>query len=201
MKNELDANTKLITAMLFTIGIGGIVAGGIVVYRKRKQISNAAGEIVAYAKEKIWDVSSESRIQTLHPKVRDKARQFILAAEKQGIKLRVTSALRNYAEQTTLYAQGRTAPGNIVTNAKAGESSHNFGTAIDVVPIVNGVAQWDTDWTKIAEIGKSVGFSWGGDWKSFKDKPHFEMNFGNTLAQLKSKYDSGHVEDGYVQLA
>lgn len=166
---------------------------GVAVISKRKKI-------VEYAKEKVWDVISESRINTLHPKVREKARQFINKAEKQGIKLRITSAYRTWAEQTELYAQGRTKPGSIVTNAKAGESSHNFGTAIDVVPIVNGNADWNTDWNKIAVIGKSLGFAWGGDWVSFKDKPHFEMNFGNTLAQLRIKYNSGQLSDGYVQL-
>ena len=69
------------------------------------------------------------------------------------------------------------------------------------MPIVNGKADWNTDWNKIGVIGKSVGFSWGGDWSSFKDNPHFEMNFGNSLAQLRAKYDSGKLTDGYVQLA
>lgn len=156
--------------------------------------------IIKYTKEKMWDLLSENKVLTLHPKVRDKVTEFINKAEAQGIKLRVTSAYRTHAEQTALYEQGRTKPGKIVTNAKAGESSHNFGTAIDVVPIVNGVADWNTDWNKIAVIGKSLGFSWGGDWKSFKDKPHFEMNFGNTLAQLRTKYNAGKITDGYVQL-
>jgi peptidoglycan L-alanyl-D-glutamate endopeptidase CwlK len=173
--------------------IGGI-GGVILIFIKRKSI-------MEYTQGKVWDVLSETRINTLHPKVRDKAREFINKAEKQNIKLRVSSAYRNYAEQNELYAQGRTKAGSIVTNAKGGQSSHNFGTAIDVVPIVNGKADWNTDWNKIAVIGKSVGFSWGGDWTSFKDKPHFEMNFGNTLAQLRAKYDSGKLTDGYVQLA
>jgi len=166
---------------------------GLVIFTKRKSI-------MEYSKEKVWDLLSEAKIYTLHPQVRGKAREFINKAEKQGIKLRITSALRTYAEQNDLYAQGRTKGGSIVTNAKAGESSHNFGTGIDVVPIVNGRADWNTDWNKIATIGKSVGFAWGGDWKKFKDKPHFEMNFGNTLAQLRTKYNNGQISDGYVQL-
>ena len=176
---------------LATISVLALAA---LIFTKRKAI-------MEYSKEKVWDLLTEAKISTLHPKVRDKAREFINKAEKEGIKLRITSAFRTYAEQDALYAQGRTKAGSIVTNAKAGQSSHNFATAIDVVPIVNGNADWNTDWSKIATIGKSVGFSWGGDWKSFKDKPHFEMNFGNTLAQLRSKFNSGQVTDGYVQLA
>jgi len=179
---------KWLILILSALGLGALI------FTKRKSI-------MEYSKEKVWDIVSETRILTLHPKVRDKAREFINKAEKQNIKLRVASAYRSYAEQNDLYAQGRTKPGKIVTNAKGGQSSHNFGTAIDVVPIVNGKSDYNTDWNKIATIGKSVGFAWGGDWKKFKDKPHFEMNFGNTLAQLRTKYNNGQISDGYVQLA
>ncbi len=157
-------------------------------------------KIVAFAKNKVWDLVSENRIQSLHPDVRAKVTEFINTAENRGIKLRVTSGFRTYDEQNKLYAQGRTAPGAIVTNAKGGESSHNFGTAIDVVPIVNGNADWNTDWNIIAKIGKELDFSWGGDWKSFKDKPHFEMNFGHSLTDLRSRYNLGLIRDGYVIL-
>jgi peptidoglycan L-alanyl-D-glutamate endopeptidase CwlK len=71
------------------------------------------------------------------------------------------------------------------------------------VPIVNGQADWKTTadtWNKIGTVGKSVGFEWGGDWKSFVDKPHFEMQFGNSLAQLRQKYESGQKDGEYVKL-
>lgn len=149
----------------------------------------------------VWDSVSENRINTLHPQVRDRVRNFLHQAEAAGIKLRVTSAYRSYEEQNALYAQGRTTAGKIVTNAKAGESSHNFGTAVDVIPIVNGAPDWNTNlWPQIAAIGRAAGFSWGGDWKSFKDYPHFEMNFGKTLAQLRDLKAQGKVKDGYVMV-
>ena len=171
-----------------------LIGGVFLIFIKRKSITE-------YTQEKVWDLVSETRIFTLHPKVRDKAREFINKAEKQNLKLRVSSAYRTHAEQNDLYAQGRTKAGKIVTYAKGGQSFHNFGTAIDVVPIVNGKADWNTDWNKIATIGKSVGFAWGGDNISFIDKAHFQMNFGNTLAQLQSKYNSGQLSGGFVQLA
>lgn len=156
---------------------------------------------IAAIKNKIWDAASENKIQTLHPAVRDKAREFISLAEKEGINLRVTSALRTWDEQAALYAQGRTSPGSIVTNAKPGESFHNYGTAFDVVPIVNGSADWDSkEWNRIGILGKSLGFKWGGDFTSINDRPHFEMNFGKTLAQLKNRYTAGDLQGGYVNL-
>lgn len=183
---------------------GGITIAiiGISAYINRKKIAKTGGEIMEAIQNKVWDLVSENKINSLHPLVRDKAREFINKAEKEGIKLRVTSAHRTYAEQDALYSQGRTKSGSIVTNAKGGQSNHNFGTALDVVPIKNGKAEWNTkDWDKIAVIGKSVGFQWGGDWKGFVDKPHFEMSFGNSLAQLRQKYESGQKDGEYVKLA
>ena len=183
---------------------GAVVAIGVVVYLYRKSIKKLGGDIMDYGKNKVWDSVSEANINKLHPMVRDKAREFINRVEKKlGIKLRVTQTLRTYAEQDALYAKGRTAPGGIVTNAKGGQSNHNFGTALDVVPIVNGKADWNTsneNWSNIGKIGKEVGFAWGGDWKSFVDKPHFEMQFGNTLAELRKKYESSQKDGEYVKL-
>ena len=161
----------------------------LLIFKKKDSIMN-----------KIWDTYSENKITSLHPAVRAKAIEFVTKAEKQGIQLRITSGYRTHALQNELYSQGRTKPGTIITNAKGGQSFHNFGLAIDVVPIVNGAAVWNTDWNKIAVIGKSVGFQWGGDFISFKDKAHFEMKFGNTLAQIQNKYNSGQLSNGYIQL-
>jgi peptidoglycan L-alanyl-D-glutamate endopeptidase CwlK len=177
---------------------------GVVLYTNRTKVKKLSSDIMEYTQNKVWDLVSEGKIETLHPKIRDKARELVNRVEKElGIKIRVTSGFRTYAEQDKLYAQGRTTKGGIVTNAKGGQSNHNFGTAIDVVPIVNGKADWKTTsdtWGKIAKIGKEVGFAWGGDWKGLVDKPHFEMQFGNTLAQLRKKYESGEKDGEYVKL-
>ena len=133
------------------------------------------------------DRHSELRIEGLHPKIRTKVREFIKDAEKQGIVLRITSGLRTWEEQNKLFAQGRTAGGKRVTNAKGGQSWHNYGLAIDVVQMVAGVPQWRADWAKIGEIGEKHGFEWGGRWK-FVDKPHFQMRFGLTIAQAQARH-------------
>lgn len=153
--------------------------------------------------DKTWDKITDRNIELMHPMVRPYARKLINEAEKEGIKLRATSTLRTYPEQTKLYSYGRTDKSKAkVTNAQAGESAHNFGTGMDVVPIVNGKADWNTkEWPKIAAIGKKLGFEWGGDWHSIKDQPHFEMNFGLTLAQLRSRYESGNKTGDYVVIA
>lgn len=126
----------------------------------------------------------------INPKVKDLAIELIKLSYMQGINVQITSGFRSYAEQNRLYAQGRTTPGNIVTNARAGQSIHNFGLAIDYVLVSHdgSKAIWtvNNDWRKVAAIGKSLGFQWGGDWRSFRDYPHLDMQRGMTLAQLRA---------------
>ncbi len=150
----------------------------------------------------VSDPISNQRIAQLHPKIRAKAAEFINRVEREtGIKLRLASGFRSIAEQNALYAQGRTKPGSIVTNAKGGSSYHNYGLAIDVVEVrPNGSVNWNTNWSAIAKIGKEMGFEWGGDWTSIVDKPHFQMSFGKSTSQLLSMYNSGQRSGEYVNL-
>ncbi|RXZ84166.1 M15 family peptidase [Paenibacillaceae bacterium] len=133
---------------------------------------------------------SVTRLSGLLPVVRAAAERLIDRAFARGIPILITQGLRTIAEQDALYAQGRTAPGKIVTNARGGYSNHNFGVAIDFVrlePDGRNIS-WDVnkDWMTVVEIAKEMGFSWGGDWTSFKDYPHFEMTFGLTTAQYRA---------------
>ena len=127
-------------------------------------------------------------LDDLLPAVKARVERFIAVAKAEGIDLLVTSTYRDNESQNALYAQGRTAPGKIVTNAKAGESFHNFRCAIDVVPIVAGKPRWDVKdevWQKIGKLGKAQGLEWAGDWKRFKEYPHFQYTGGLNLAQLQ----------------
>lgn len=135
----------------------------------------------------VWDPITSQRIATLHPFIRSRVADFINEADRLGIKLRITSAYRSFAEQDALFAQGRTQPGSIVTNARGGESIHNFGLAFDVVPMVHGQPDWNCDWPFIGALGKSYGFAWGGDWQTFPDRPHFELDVGMSLAELRGR--------------
>ncbi len=125
----------------------------------------------------------------LLPKVRTLAEKHIALCAMNGIHLLVTCTLRSNQEQAALYAQGRTKPGKIVTNAKPGSSWHNYGRAYDVVPIVNGKPVWGTSgkdlelWKQVGFIGKSVGLEWAGDWVRFREFPHFQLTEGMSLSQ------------------
>lgn len=123
------------------------------------------------------------KLEDLHPKVKVLCEKFISACNKQGIDVLITSTYRDAASQNALYAQGRTTPGKKVTNAKAGQSFHNWRCAFDFVPIVNGKAQWSdvATFTKCGEIAESVGLQWAGRWVKFKELAHCQYTNGLTL--------------------
>lgn len=158
----------------------------------------APGEVA-----QVTDGPSNARIATLHPELRGQAAEFVNRVEQElGITLRVTSGMRTYAEQDALYAQGRTTPGDVVTNARGGYSNHNFGTAFDVVEVrPNGSINWSPDWQAIGRVGTSMGLEWGGNWTSIVDRPHFQLDSGLSTADMRNRIANGNVDaDGFVNL-
>lgn len=127
-------------------------------------------------------------IEKLHPSIRPRAIAFLADAWDAGVELVVTSGYRTFAEQDALYKKGRTEPGKIVTNAKAGESWHNYGLAFDVAFVkADGTIWWPngSEWADLAQIGKANGLEWGGDYKTIYDPPHFAYHPGLTIEQAK----------------
>lgn len=151
------------------------------------------------------DPVSARRVSLLHPAVRDDFQAFVEEAEEGlGIILRVAQGLRTVEEQDGLYAQGRTKPGNKVTNAKGGQSYHNYGLAIDVVPLINnGTAlDWNFDYKKLLPYAKKYNLVWGGNFKTIVDKPHFEKTFGFNWSELLRRHKAQQFVSGtrYVKL-
>lgn len=127
-------------------------------------------------------------LKDLLPVVAAKCSAFISTCKAQGIDVIITSTLRDKESQDALYAQGRTTSGSIVTNAKGGQSFHNYACAFDFVPIVNGKAMWNDTalFAKCGEIAESVGLEWAGRWKSFKELAHCQYTGGLTLQDLQA---------------
>ena len=130
-------------------------------------------------------------ISDLAPRVATKCYAFIDRCQTDGIRVLITSTYRDKEAQDALYAKGRTAPGNKVTNVAGGRSFHNWRVAFDFVPLdANGNPDWaDEDlWQRCGAIGQECGLEWGGAWSGFVDKPHMQ-DVGGTIAQ----YQSGEV--------
>lgn len=146
------------------------------------------------------DARSETVIAKLQPEVQGYARALVRRTAAAGVEIRVISGLRTFAEQDALFAQGRTRPGRKVTNAKGGESNHNFGIAFDV-GVFEGTAYLGESpaYDVVGAIGAEIGLEWGGHWSSIVDKPHFQLrpdwaaNFSSRelLAELRERIESG----------
>ena len=115
--------------------------------------------------------------------------KWLADCKQEGIDVLVYCTYRDGKEQDELYAIGRTKPGKIVTNARAGDSWHNWHRAWDAVPLVAGKAAWgDTSlYAKMGRIAESLGIEWAGRWTGkLKETAHFQVTDGVTLAQLKA---------------
>lgn len=166
------------------------------------------------------DKISLERLQLMHPKERDGlicAYNYINSKILgKGVRLRITHTYRTSAEQHKLFLQKPK-----VTNADSWQSIHNYGLAFDIVilldkdgdgkfeavsydQLVDNDKDGKKDWDEVVTYLKSLGWSWGGDFKSIKDSPHFEKTHQHTWKTLKSKYDKGETftENGikYVKL-
>ncbi len=124
-------------------------------------------------------------LKALHPFFRDKIIQLIDNCRKKGIEVSVVESFRTKAKQAEYFGMGRE-----YTRSAGGRSKHQYGLACDVVPIVNGTAQWDDKmlWRKIGLEGEKLGLRWGGRWRSIYDPAHFEWTGGYTTAQLSAGY-------------
>lgn len=155
---------------------------------------------------------SAKQLVGLHPVVLKATEALIDYCYSKGINIVVSQGLRTIAYQNSLYAQGRTQAQlnsaglshviakptmTKVTDARGGYSYHNFGLAIDfclLLPDGKNVT-WDMskdynsnnvrDWIEVVDGAKALGFSWGGDWITFKDYPHFDITFGMTTFKLR----------------
>jgi len=144
---------------------------------------------------KIDDLTFPAKIRAL---------EFVHRCKVAGLDMLVTCTYRDAEAQAALYAQGRTKPGRIVTNARPGESMHQYRVALDVVPMRHGKLVWGTSgngidddptdddiddlelWQRIAVIGESCGLEWAGRWKRFRELPHFQFTGGLTLDDFKA---------------
>ena len=139
------------------------------------------------------------KLGELHPTLQAAGRALLAQAQRRGLSVFIFEGMRDIARQDALYAQGRTAPGKVVTWVKGGGSYHNYGLAIDVV--FQGPAPWGEqhDWDALGECGEAAGLEWGGRWAK-ADRPHFQLR-GLKVAELKTWHAGGGMENVWRQVS
>lgn len=142
------------------------------------------------------DARSEKNIITLHPAAQGAARHMIMVLQDLDFDARVISGTRSYAEQNTLYRLGRFgSDAEKVTNARGGQSNHNFGIAWDIGLFGNGkYLTSDRAYKAAAAAVLSAehldDVEWGGDWVSFPDFPHYQLHTGLSVTETRACFES-----------
>lgn len=124
-------------------------------------------------------------LKDLYPPMQTLCAEFLRRCRAAGMDILITCTWRSGVEQNALYEQGRTKKGSIVTNARAGQSKHNFmvegkpaAKAFDFVPLVNGKPVWDAahpHWKAAGKIGMALGLNWyGAPGAPFREMPHMQ---------------------------
>jgi peptidoglycan L-alanyl-D-glutamate endopeptidase CwlK len=152
---------------------------------RSRQIRDELGE---------FDARTETNIVSLLPAAQIKAREFMNAVKGLPLTYRILSGTRTYTEQDVLFKKKPK-----VTNARGGNSNHNFGIAWDVGIFEGGkyytgaTKKEDKAYVELGALIKSKvsGLEWGGDWKSFKDKPHYQLAIGKSVTECRKLLEDG----------
>jgi len=147
------------------------------------------------------------KLEDLHWYVKDLAEELLLKVkEKLNLNIIIYFTIRTFQEQNEIYAQGRTKPGKIVTNAKGGQSYHNFGLAFDLAVLKpNKTIDWNQtadindddlpDYDQIGEIAEDMGLEWGKRFTNLAgDFGHFQVSFGFKIKELLAFYNKGGMD-------
>lgn len=129
--------------------------------------------------------------------------KFELALADAGMLFAMFEGLRTYERQEELYAQGRSKLGRIVTNARAGDSWHNYGLAADYVGYERGIWSWDlpkADYKRMADMAVGAGLEAGYYWRVFPDLTHVQTRYGLTLPEAKELYRGGGIKGVWIAI-
>lgn len=145
------------------------------------------------------DLVSRINLGHLYPPFLERMLELLADCRRQGADYFAVSGYRTYSEQDELYALGRSKPGQVVTHAQAGASSHNFGLAVDLVR--DGIVDrrgLQPDWRPasydlLGARAPAFGLVWGGTF-THRDLPHVQLPrylTAKQMAPLRLAYDVG----------
>jgi hypothetical protein len=129
------------------------------------------------------DLPMIADLSALHPYFRDKVIQLIVNCKAKGIELAVVETYRTVAKQNEYKHMGK-----IYTRSTGGRSKHQYGLAVDVVPVLDSVPSWHNEavWRKVGAVGEKLGLRWGGRWRHPYDPGHFEWSGGVSTTSMSA---------------
>jgi hypothetical protein len=192
------------------IGVGaGVLIAGVLVFAFRNPIKRGLKKTFKGYKwfdtGLKWYRDSKTRaiVENLHPKIVDDFKEFISRVEKElGLQVIATSGYRSWEKQAELHKQNP-------KNASAGNSSHNYGFALDlnvldkngnnILRMATPKSSWEN--SGIVRIAKDMGFKWGGDFRGYYDPVHFYKE-PMSREQMKNLYLAGKKDSkGYIKIS
>lgn len=141
------------------------------------------------------DTRTERHLSGILPRAQERARQLLAVLDRWS-DARIISGTRSYAEQDALWEIGRTgatAKQPRVTNARGGQSLHNFGIAFDIGLFEEGrymeePSLYDRAGAMVEEV---AGLEWGGAWKTFPDRPHYQIATKLRIGEIRRHFEAG----------
>jgi peptidoglycan L-alanyl-D-glutamate endopeptidase CwlK len=157
----------------------GLYEEGVINPKTRVKLFNS------YPKGNFENRPTSNDLSSLDPYVAFLASELLGLTKAHNLEVRIIAAFRSWDEEDRLFALGRTEPGPIVTNARGGDSYHNWGLAFDAAPFENNRISNDiAKFKQMGSLGEQVGLKWGGSFKSIVDLPHFQYSFGLSTEDL-----------------
>lgn len=146
------------------------------------------------AAEGSFDQRTERNVRSLQLTAQPLARRSLAALRVSNRDAKIISGTRSYEEQNALFRQGRFGnPGQRVTNARGGQSWHNFGLAWDIGLFEQGRYLTNTrPYAEASGTAKIPGLEWGGDWRTFPDPPHYQVGAaGRSVSSARANFEAG----------
>jgi peptidoglycan L-alanyl-D-glutamate endopeptidase CwlK len=153
----------------------------------------------------ILDPATKARLRMIYPDFAIRViRVYNDVFNHLSKQMKCNEGIRTFEYQAKLYAQGRTAPGPVVTHSQPGDSMHHYGCAVDSCfsgsdPFLAKEKEAEKLWSEYGRFAQAHGLVWGGDFKTLCDRPHVQLTYGLTLKEIKALYQAGGMPGVWTQ--
>ena len=188
--NGLDGDGKVgdnTIAAAKTKGFKGF--GAVTVITQKPVTIPAKPHLEIFEGDRVSQINA-AMLSRVSPVLQTRGRAFIAAAAADGVVVQIVQSFRTFEEQDKLFKKRPK-----VTNARGGQSMHNYGLALDFAPVVNGKISWDEKlYASFGKWADAAGLEWGGRWRKFVDLPHVQDVERMPLKTIQELYRKGGLQ-------